>query len=298
MTRKESKEILQQMLDIYQGILFQNRSFEPGNPAEIIYDFSCPEFHELRAKYNLAAVAGSGSDFARAKRLLHNLAPRLTHSPWYDNHIPCNAMDLLAYSLDNPDQGINCLNKSKILVECCLAVGIYARRVSIMPFSPYDFDNHVVTEIFDRELNKWIMLDMTTDGYFIDETKKPLSLLEMRQKFANAEFITYVRSTDSLKDIEKLREKYLQNNMYICKNLFYFQIEKHATFGEKGEFLLCAPLHYSVLESRRANAEYRIKNLPGEYGDFRKTMEERLEQLRNAAEPDKTDVRSMEKKPE
>ena len=32
-----------------------------------------------------------------------------------------------------------------------------------MPYSPYDFDNHVVVEIYDK---KWIMLDPTTDGIF------------------------------------------------------------------------------------------------------------------------------------
>lgn len=297
MTKKESKEILQQMLNLYQGILFHNQSFEPGKPDGIIYDFSCPEFEELRNSYNLVAIAGDGSDFTRAKRLLHNLAPRLTHSSWYDNHIECNALRLLSYSLDNPQQGINCLNKSKILAECCLALGIYARRVRIMPYSPYDFDNHVVTEIFDRELKKWIMLDMTTDGYFIDETKMPLSLLEMRQRFANAEFVTFVRSTDSLQNIEKLREKYLQNNMYICKNLFYFQIEKYATFGEKGEFLYFVPKHYSITDSRRANTEYRIKNLPHEYENIRKTLEDRLSQLKEASEPTKAAIHSMEQAP-
>ena len=76
------------------------------------------------------------------------------------------------------------MNKSKILVECCLALGIYARHVCIMPYSPYDIGSHVVTEIFDRSLEKWVMLDPTTDGFFIDENKVALSLFEMRDKFA------------------------------------------------------------------------------------------------------------------
>ena len=102
------------------------------------------------------------------------------------------------------------MNKSKILVECCLALGIYARRVSIMPFSPYDLDNHVVTEIYDRTLKKWIMLDPTTDGYFVDDASTALSLLEMRNKFANAEFITFVYPVKKsyLCQIEKLALKY------------------------------------------------------------------------------------------
>ena len=297
MTRKELQEIAQQMLDIFSGALFHNQEFEGGNTEEIIYEFDCPEFEELRNKYDLVKVAGKGSDFMRAKRMLHYLAPRLTHSSWYDNHIECNALQLLEYSLNNPEQGINCLNKSKILVECCLALGIYARRVSIMPFSPYDFDNHVVAEIYDRTLEKWIMLDPTTDGYFIDEGKTPLSLLEMRSKFANAEFITFVLSTDSLKDVRKLRVKHLDTNMYICKNLFYFKIEQYSTFGEKDKFLHFIPHHYSVKKARQANLKYRIDNLPAEYEEFRKELEEKIPLLEQHQEPQRTVVESMLKKP-
>ncbi|MBQ7315226.1 MAG: transglutaminase domain-containing protein [Clostridia bacterium] len=297
MTRKEMQEIAQQMLDVYSGILFHNQEFESGNAQEIIYEFDCPEFEELRNKYDLVKVAGKGSDFMRAKRLLHYLAPRLTHSSWYDNHIECNALRLLEYSLNNPEQGINCLNKSKILVECCMALGIFARRVIIMPFSPYDFDNHVVAEIYDKTLQKWIMLDPTTDGYFIDDTKTPLSLLEMRSKFANAEFITFVLSTDSLRDIQKLRAKHLDTNMYICKNLFYFQVEQYSTFGEKDNFLQIIPLHYSVKKIKQANLKYRIDNLPAEYEDFRKKLEESVPRLEQFQEPQRTNVESMRKKP-
>lgn len=297
MTRKEMQEIAQQMLDVYSGTLFHNQEFENGNADEIIYEFDCPEYEELRNKYNLVKIAGNGSDFVRAKRLLHYLAPRLTHSSWYDNHIECNALRLLEYSLDNPEQGINCLNKSKILVECCMALGIFARRVSIMPFSPYDFDNHVVTEIYDRTLEKWIMLDPTTDGYFIDEAKTPLSLLEMRSKFANAEFITFVLSTESQKDIQKLRVKHLDTNMYICKNLFYFQVEQYSTFGEKDSFLQFIPLHYSIKRTKQANLKYRIDNLPAEYEDFRKELEESVPRLEQYQEPQRTNINSMERKP-
>lgn len=289
-----NKEFAQQLLNVYSGILFHNREFENGNGEEIFYGFDCPEFGQLREQYDLLALAGKGSDFLRAKRLMHHFAPRLTHSPWYDNHIACNALRLLEYSLDKPEHGINCLNKAKILVECCLAVGIYARRVRIMPFSPYDFDNHVVAEIYDRELEKWIMLDPTTDGYFIDETLSPLSLLEMRSRFANGEFVTFVRSGEKGKDVRKLRAKHLDTNRYICKNLFYFQVEQYSTFGEKGNFLYFVPLHFGIKEALQANLKYRIENLPAEQGALRTVLEERLAK---AAEPQRTALQAMEQKP-
>lgn len=297
MTKKElnkmQNEISKQLLDIYSGILFNNKDFEEGNNDSIYYNFNCPEFTILKEKYNLEKIAGKGLDYKKAKRVLHFLAPRLTHSSWYDNHVPCNALDLLDYSLNNPNQGINCLNKSKILEECCLALGIYARRVSIMPYSPYDFDNHVVTEIYDRKLKKWVMMDPTTDGLFVDENKMPLSLLEMRDKFANEEFITYVKSTDSLKDLKSLKEKYMDQNEYICKNLFFFYIDKYSTFGTTNDRLAFVPKNYSIKEKLIANVKYRINNLPEEYKNLLPSLKSKLENLNNYKEDIRTNINSM-----
>ncbi len=301
MTKKEMKqiknEVSKRIIDIYSGILFNNQKFEEGNNKEIIYNFDCPEFVALKEKYNLEEIAGKGSDYEKAKKLLHYLAQRLTHSSWYDNHVPCNALDLLEYSLNNPEHGINCLNKAKILEECCLALGIYARRVSIMPYSPYDFDNHVVTEIFDRKFKKWIMLDPTTDGIFVDDEGMPLSLLEMRHKFANAEFVTYVQSIDSLKDLNKLKEKYIENNSYICKNLYFFYIDKVSSFGETGEKLVFVPVNYSIKEKLIANVKYRINNIPEEYQDWIPKFENKLEDLKEYYEDERTNISSMSNYP-
>lgn len=301
MTKKQEKqiqkEISKQLTDVFAGILFNNQTFETGNNAEITYNFNCPEFVTLKEKYNLEKIAAKGSDFNRAKRLLHYLSPRLIHSPWYDNHIPCNSLDLLEYSLNKPEQGINCLSKSKILEECCLAVGIYARRVSLMPFSPYDFDNHVVVEIYDRQLKKWIMLDPSSDGLFVDENGFPLSLLEMREKFANSEFITFVESTSRLKDLNALRERYAEQNAYICKNLFYFYVDQVSTFGASKNILAFIPVNYSVKENSIANKKYRIKNIPDEYKDLIPKLEAQLKDETNFEEDERTDISSMAKPP-
>ena len=297
MAKKDSLEIYKQHFDIYSGILFNNQIFEGDNTEEIIYEFDCPEFEELRSKYDLVKIAGKGSDFIRAKRLLHYLAPKLAHSSWYTNHIECNSLRLLEYSLNNPEQGINCLNKSKILVECCLALGIYARRICIMPYSPYDFDSHVVSEIFDRDLGKWIMLDPTTDGYFVDERKIALSLVEMRSRFANSEFITFVPSTATIIDLEKLRRKYFDKNAYICKNLFYFKLEKYNTFGDKGINLHFVPINYSLKITQQANLKYRIDNLPIEYEYLRKKFEEDVAKLTKYLEPKRIAIDVMTNAP-
>lgn len=282
MKKREFFELAAEMQNIYSGILFNYRNFDGKTADDVIYDFSCPEYEELREKYELVKIAGTGSDFQKAKRLLHYFAPKLTHSSWYDNHIECNALKLLEYSFGNPEQGINCLNKSKILEECCLALGIYARRVGIMPFSPYDFDNHVVNEIFDKKLNKWIMLDITTDGYFVDENKTPLSLLEIREKFALDEFVTFVKSTDRLTNLEKSRSDNVDKNYYICKNLFYFSIGAECKFGAPNGWYNICPSGYSLKDNKIANIKYRINHLSEEYKDWIPKYEEWLKNAETA----------------
>ena len=298
MTKKEWLRICREQRKIYSGILFHHQTFAPGNSVTIQYDLGCPQYTELREKYSLEQIAGKGSDFSRAKRLLHYLAPRLTHSSWYDNHVPCNALDLLEYSLNNPEHGINCLNKAKILAECCLAVGIYARRVSIMPCSPYDFDNHVVTEIYDRKMEKWIMLDPTTDGYFVDDEKHPLSLLEMRHRFANDEFVTFVSVTERLTNLKRSAEKNASFNSYICKNLFYFKTGRRNGFGPTDEWLVFTPEHFSVRDTDIANARFRCKNLPEEHAQMRAQMEARLQRQLASSEPEKTAVSVLQAAPD
>ena len=182
MTDQEYMDQAKTLFDIYSGILFNFSAFVPGEPADLTYGLHCPEYKTLLEKYPVAQIAGEGGDFERARRLLHHLASRLRHDSMYDNHIPCDALHLLEFSYEQPDHGINCRNKSKILAECCLALGIYARRVWLMPFSPYDSDCHVITEIYDRQMKKWIMLDPTSGGYFVDEDGIPLSPPEIRDR--------------------------------------------------------------------------------------------------------------------
>ena len=299
MTEQENFDLHQTLTAIYSGILFHNQNFEAGQERDITYHFDCPEYAELREKYDLEKIAGSGSDFERVKRLLFHFAPRLMHNGMYDNHIEINALKLLEYSLDNPEQGINCYNKSKILGECCLALGIYARRVFIMPYSPYDSDNHVVNEIYDRELEKWIMVDLSFGAYFVDENGTPLSLLEMRERYATARFLTAVTEGDDLSDLDALRRSQSYADFYFAKNLFYFRLDAENKFGEGEEYLAVCPEHYSINRSRAANIRYRLQKYPEYYSEERvaSDMRKNAANLEIKEELARTNVSVMLKKP-
>lgn len=118
---------LQSTEEIYimeAGILRNNLEFHDGTDYELNYDFSHENYETLKSKYKLESTAKDGTEFEQALRLMDEYAPRLTHKSNYDNHIPINALDLLEYSLDNKNHGINCRAKAQILNEMCLSLGI------------------------------------------------------------------------------------------------------------------------------------------------------------------------------
>lgn len=257
MNLREHFETQEQLYHIYTGILCNNPVFADGPVPIFRYEFDCPEYEQLKEQYHLSKIAGKGTDFERARRLCHHFSPRLKHKGDYDGHIEPNALALLDYCYEKENIGINCLYKSKILAECCMALGIYARRVYIMPYSPYDCDNHVDIEIFDCKQNKWILLDVTNDCYYIDENGTGLDMLELRNKLMKQEicscvFWKQVQNTDKL--IHNIKNIYL--NTYTAKNMFWFKIDEYSSFGTKGKQYCFLPEHF--------NAEVRLKH----YQDF------------------------------
>lgn len=203
------------------GILQAHLRFGEGDDHTFTYDFSHEEYPKLKAEYGLEAIAGDGSEFDRAMRVMDEFAPRLKHKSNYANQIAMNALDLLAYSLNQPEHGINCRAKAQILNEMCLSLGIYARKVWIMPLSGYDNDCHVVNEVWDSTLQKWVMLDITNNQYWVDENGTPLSVLEIRELGAQQAFCTPVCPGDSLDNLSVLKNRYMGSYLYIMKNMVY-----------------------------------------------------------------------------
>ncbi|MEG0894454.1 MAG: transglutaminase domain-containing protein [Oscillospiraceae bacterium] len=228
---------LQNPNEIYameSGILYNNLEFSEGKDITLTYDFTNSKYEELLSKYNVVDIAGNGSQFEKAKNLVNEFSARLKHKSNYDNHIEINALALLEYSLDNKSNGINCRNKAQILNEMCLALGIYSRKVWIMPYSIYDNDCHVVNEVWDTKLNKWVMFDITSNTYWVDENAIPLSILEIREKIAKQQFCTPVKTKDDLKDLNKLLENNYDTFLYIAKNVVYTKYLDTYSVGEEG----------------------------------------------------------------
>ncbi len=254
----ELKEICQEELNIFKGILFNNSEFADGAKENLSYRFDCPQYEILRQEYEIRELAGNGTPFEKAVNLTRYFAPRLVHDGNFDNHVECNAVELLRYSLNKPSCGINCFNKSKILQECCLALEIPVRRVWCMPYSPYDTDNHVVTEIYDDTMNKWIMLDVTSNGYFTDVAGVPLSVIEIRRKFALNETCDFIKTVSDRAEVFSDREEEaIYYERYFAKNSFWYAVEKNNTYGDEGARLYFVPKGFSRYEWTKKNSEYK-----------------------------------------
>lgn len=222
---------------IEAGVIYNNLDFRNGENFDIQYDFSNSNYLELKEKYNLVQIAGNGSEFEKSKNLMDEFSRRLKHKPDFDGSVKINALDLLEYSLDKKSNGINCRCKAQILNEMNLALGIYSRKVWLEPLSIYDKECHVVNEIWDTKYNKWIMLDISNNTYWVDNNKTPLSILEIREKIAKQEFCTPVTPNDDLNDLEKSLKKNYSNYLYIAKNMVFMEYLRNYSVEENIEVL-------------------------------------------------------------
>ncbi len=252
--------------DAYAGLLCLNDQFNRDTMSghRFTYDLHHPAWKILLSHYPLSDIAGNGDDFSRTVNLLHWLSENTWHRGDYDNHVPETALALLAYSFGrNSSRGINCRGLSIILTECCLAIGIPARTVSIIPASPFDTDNHVVTLVHVQPPGKWVMLDPTWNAYCLDVAGQVLNpwelraLLSARGSFRLNPKARYNGGPAPLHAMEKIYRKYL------AKNLYYLHCPLKSTFDPERTSppVFWAPDGLDVLRHRLLNLEYRIANI-------------------------------------
>lgn len=252
----------QQMKIVYSGILKNHEQFREGENVEIVYDFTQKEYETLLEKYPIKEIAGDGSEYERAFRLMNEYAPRLNHHSNFDNSVKITALSLLEYGLDQPERGINCRCKAQVLNEMLLALGIYSRKVWIMPESVYDDECHVVNEVWDTSLNKWVMMDITSNIYWVNEEGRPLSVLEIRQLVANQEFCTPVYYGDDCSDLKKSLNNNYGLYLYYLKNLVYTGYCDTMTVGESEKVYSLLPENKPVEEQMILISESAVTAAP------------------------------------
>lgn len=255
-----------QSYNILRGILKMHSTFRGTTENANIkprFNFADENFSVLRSKYGLETIAGTGDALSKSLNILSWLCGHTYHFGDYDNHVPMNSLDLLEYAYDTgTERGINCLNLAYILTECLLSIGVPARTVGIMPFSPYDSDNHVVTHAYIAELDKWIMLDPTWCAYFKDIEGNILDVFEIRASLADGRDVSLneefsYNGTRLIANDEQVR----YYKRYLAKDLFYFSTSEVSGFGreQSGKSLIICPVNFNLLEREICSREYNIE---------------------------------------
>jgi hypothetical protein len=266
---------------LYTGALRVFRDFSGTNVKNLsfVYDFNNDNYNLLEQKYPIISVAGEGDDLSKALNLLRWVYDNTWHLDKDFSFIKNDSISILDYCFGKGKKyGINCFLHAIILTECCLAIGLKARTIYCLPFSPYDFDNHVVSMVFIPSLRKWVMLDSDINGYFIDPNSTILSPWEVREKLATNGEMTINTDID-VKSKESFKKKTEIYRQYMAKNLFYIMCSRINTFGtnltNNQEMLYLTPKAFNVAEREMANRQYRVDNSPPQYLDLNKKILEK-----------------------
>lgn len=231
------------------------------------YDYNAPEYDNLRMKYRIDKVAGNGSELDKALNLMQWCSENILHNGRTKDveFIPKTSVDILDYAFQKGrEYGVYCRLQAIVFTECCLALGIKSRILHCLPFSPNDFDTHVVSMVYISDMAKWIMLDASNNRYFVNSDKTILSPMEIRSKLAYNDNIECNVPDDNYK-------------MYMAKNMFYFKSPQINTFGSdlltEQKTIYCIPCGFDVLEREIAYCQYAIKNTSEEFAqDWKRAL--------------------------
>ncbi|HPY97817.1 MAG TPA: transglutaminase-like domain-containing protein [Clostridia bacterium] len=248
---------------IYTGALrvFRDFTYNSCNTGSCTfsYDFNAPEYEKLKVKYRIEEVAGNGSELEKALNLLKWCSANILHNGGIKNvdFIPKASGEILDYAFGKGrEYGVYCRLQAIVFTECCLALGIKSRILHCLPFSPNDFDSHVVSIVYISDQAKWILLDAANNRYFVDSSNNILSPMEIRTKLAFDKEIECNEQDDNYKT-------------YMAKNMFYFKSLQINTYGsdmkKNQNTIYCIPAGFNVLDREIAYCQYAIKNSPEEF---------------------------------
>lgn len=152
-----------------------------------------PVLETLRERYALEEIAGEGGDFERAVRLRMWLKSRWPHRLPLSNP-PYDGLTILDRAARG--EAFICMHYSVTLVHCCLALGIEGRIVNLHRGISESYaigeeasadppvDEHVTTEIYCRELGRWVMVDPDFDCHY-ERDGEPASAWDIHRAWAD-----------------------------------------------------------------------------------------------------------------
>ncbi|UCD93370.1 MAG: transglutaminase domain-containing protein [Candidatus Zixiibacteriota bacterium] len=184
--------------------------FYYADPADSLLD-------ELRARYNLDSVAGTGSETEKIINLMRWAHHIVKHDGGSTNPKPKNALNLISVC-EKENRGVNCRMIATILNEAYLAMDFKSRHVTCMPIEKEFADCHVVNMVFSETLGKWLCMDPTFEGYLMDKDGTLVGISEVRQMLIESEPLLI---SDNVNWNGEAYDRSAYKN-YLTKNLFRF----------------------------------------------------------------------------
>ena len=176
------------------------------------YDFArLPVHGKLLKVYHLDEIAGQGSDFARALRLMDWLC---AHT-WYNGMSIWSAYlfqrredsaRMLRYAYDRPfARALNCKHRTLLLADCLLAVGIPALPLWLRNEGSEGTFRHCVVHAWLGDQRRWVMLDPSFNSYITDENGRALHLIEIYGRHRQGESLRVARyAFNGVRDCEDI----------------------------------------------------------------------------------------------
>jgi hypothetical protein len=242
----------------YQDRLKQFSSYDYSEPQGIVFsymDSSNKNLQYIKDKYNLETIAGEGDEISRIINLMFWVNRNLKHDGNSNNPYPPNADNIIETCI-NENRGVNCRMLATVLNEFYLSMGLKSRFITCKPYE-YEFnDCHVVTIVYSNQLDKWIMMDPTFAGYFMDENNHYFGLSEVRERLINNEFLNISDNLNHNKN-QYTKKEY---KTYMAKNLFRFECALRSEYNYEAlnynnrDYVELIPMNY--LQENKSNYIY------------------------------------------
>ncbi len=188
MARQRSQNVALGMQ--WTGLLKKHPGFSgqrPAYPHDVSFTYAAAKdenLSRLREAYDLAAVAGPGSETERLINLMswvHRLSGH-ANEPQIPKEL--NAFSLIHLAKDKNVQ-MNCYMKTVILNEVYLSMGWQSRQTHLLPYEKEGEASHFITSVYAPTLGRWILMDPDFGAYLTDEKGNILGVREVRERLVS-----------------------------------------------------------------------------------------------------------------
>jgi hypothetical protein len=142
------------------------------------------KLRELLEEIPLEEIAGAGSDAAQAVALMRWVHSLTKHSPNPPRPKQLDAVYLIRLCRER-GQRLNCWLFATILNDIYLALGFASRIIHLNPVAEKPRESHVVTCVYLRDVERWVLMDPDMRGYIVDEQGTPIGVREVRARLSS-----------------------------------------------------------------------------------------------------------------